>query len=114
MDFFKIAARNTKLQKLMAQEIENEKVKEADHQLMEKECQQILHEAIKQLSPQRRFIFTLSRESGLTHEEIAEKLNLSRNTVRNTIAETLRSIRAFLRRNAMEGLIILCLLCHEG
>jgi RNA polymerase sigma-70 factor (ECF subfamily) len=96
LDFFRIASRNARLQKLIIHEMENDNAREADYDLLENDYRDILNNAIRQLSPQKRLIFTLSRKEGLTHEEIARQLHLSRNTVRNTIAESLKSIRQFL------------------
>lgn len=107
LDFFRIASRNARLQRLISHEIGRGKAKEADHELLDNEYQEILNNAIRQLSPQKRLIFTLSRKDGLTHEEIAKQLHLSRNTVRNTIAESLRIVRQFLQDKGVEGLFIL-------
>lgn len=107
LDFLRIASRNAALQKLVRREMEYVKEKEADHKMLEQECQEIIGQAIRQLSPRRRTVFTLSRIDGLSYDEIAQKLHLSRNTVRNTMAETLRSIRSFLHKNNISSLIIL-------
>jgi RNA polymerase sigma-19 factor, ECF subfamily len=112
LDFFRIASRNVRLQKLITREMENdrERVREADYDLLENEYREILNHAIGQLSPQKRLIFSLSRKNGLSHDEIARQLNLSRNTVRNTIAGSLRSIRQFLHERGVDGTLLLLLL----
>ncbi|WP_157986494.1 RNA polymerase sigma factor [Chitinophaga alhagiae] len=107
MDFFKIASRDEQLKRIVAREMEAEETCGADHRLLDGESRDILQQAILQLSPQRRLIFTLSREKGLTHEQIARQLNLSRNTVRNSMAEALKSIRHYLKSNDIEPLIAL-------
>lgn len=112
LDFFRIASRNTRLQALINQEMLQDREKEADVRLLENECNEILHKALAQLSPQRRAVFTLSRLESLTYEEIAARLNLSRNTVRNTIAESLKSIRRFLITNDFNGIAVLWLLLN--
>jgi RNA polymerase sigma-70 factor (ECF subfamily) len=78
---------------------------QADHRLLDSEYQSILKKALDQLSPQRRMIFTLSRIEGLNNEEIAKQLNLSRNTVRNTLYESLQSVREYLRQHNLISLI---------
>ncbi len=56
-----------------------------------------LHQAaIRQLPPQKRIIYTLSRDEELTYEEIAQKLHLSRNTVRNHMADAIKSVREYI------------------
>lgn len=111
LDFLRIAARNTALQKLVRHEMESVKEKEADFKVLEQECREIIGRAILQLSPRRRKIFTLSRVEGLSYDEIAQQLHLSRNTVRNSMAEAIRSIRLFLHKNHVQGIVALtCLL----
>lgn len=107
MDFFKIASRDAQLKRVIADKMANEASIGADQLLLDNESQHILHQAIQQLSPQRRLIFTLSREEGLTHDQIARQLNLSRNTVRNSMAEALKTIRHYLKQNDIEPLIAL-------
>jgi RNA polymerase sigma-70 factor (family 1) len=61
-----------------------------------RECQELISKAISQLSPQRQTIFQLSREQGLSHEEIAGRLGLSKSRVKNIIVEILKHIRDYL------------------
>lgn len=107
LDFLRIASRSAALQKLVQQEMQWSKEREADYPLQEAECRKIINRAIQQLSPQRRLVFTLSRMEGLNYDQIASQLNLSRNTVRNTMAETLRSLRAFLQNHGINPAILL-------
>lgn len=80
-------------------EIAPDTEKFADHNVLERECHHILNKALQQQFPQRRLVISLSRQHGLTHDEIAFKLNLSRHTVRNTIAEGLKVIWQFLEEH---------------
>lgn len=108
IDFLRIASRNASLQKLVRREImASSKERSADYRLQEQEYREIIRRAIHQLSPQRRLVFMLSRVEGLTYDQIAERLNLSRNTVRNTLAETLRSIRSHLRKHGINPILLL-------
>jgi RNA polymerase sigma-70 factor (family 1) len=50
------------------------------------------------LPPQQQQIFKLSRNEGLNYEQIAEKLNISKNTVRNHLTAALKTLR-----NQFEG-----------
>jgi RNA polymerase sigma-70 factor (ECF subfamily) len=99
LDFLKIASRKKEFHKVIAKQIEMTQQQEADHKLLDSEYDSILKKALDQLSPQRRLIFTLSRMEGLNNEEIAKQLHLSRNTVRNTLHESLNSIKEYLRQN---------------
>jgi len=66
--------------------------------LQAQESQKLIREAINQLSPQRQTIFELSREQGLTHEDIADRLGLSKSRVKNIIVEILKFVKDYLAR----------------
>lgn len=98
MDLFTATARHTRLQQVYAERIGNRPERGADDLLVDDECRRILLEAVNQLPPQRKLIYTLSREQGLTHEQIARALNLSRHTVKNSIVAATRSISEYLQK----------------
>lgn len=52
-----------------------------------------LNAAIETLPPKRREIFKLSKLEGLTYEEIAEALQISKNTVESQMVKALRFLR---------------------
>ncbi|HVY75370.1 MAG TPA: RNA polymerase sigma-70 factor [Puia sp.] len=66
-----------------------------------------LRQAITLLPPQRRLVFQLSRDRGLNHQQIANQLHISPNTVKNHLVTAMRFIRKYL--NAMNSLIVLLL-----
>lgn len=72
---------------------QNNLVATAPDNLSLKEVEQLLHQTIQSLPPQQKLIYTLSREQGLKHEDIAHQLRLSSSTVRNHIVQALRTIR---------------------
>jgi len=49
-----------------------------------KELNSKLQSLLKQLTSRQKEIYLLSREEGLTHKEIAQKLSISENTVKTT------------------------------
>lgn len=98
MDFFKTTARHARLQQVYAQRISGQAEPTQEDWLIDEECRRIFQEAVNQLPPQRKLIYTLSREQGLTHEEIAQALHLSRNTVKSTIMAANRSISEYLQK----------------
>ena len=53
-----------------------------------------LHKGIEQLPPQCKKIFTLNRFDGISHKEIADKLQISENTVKTQIARALKKMTA--------------------
>jgi len=110
MDFFKTTARHARLQQVYAQRLSDQAERSLEDWLIDEECRRILQHAINQLPPQRKLIYTLSREQGLTHEEIARALHLSRNTVKSTIMAATRSISEYLQKNYPGNAALSCLL----
>lgn len=66
---------------------------EPAQQLEARESKQLVHQALEALSPQKQTVFQLSRQQGLSHEEIARQLGLSKSRVKNLLVETLKHIR---------------------
>ncbi len=60
----------------------------------------VVKEAIDLLPPKRKLIFDLSRNEGLTHEEIATYLHISKHTVRNHMVEALKFIKGYLNHHS--------------
>jgi len=65
--------------------------------------------AVNTLSEQRRKIYLLSRIEGKNIPEIAEALNLSPNTVKNSLVIALRTIRDYLIQNGIKVNLLLLL-----
>ena len=57
------------------------------------EMQQVLAQALKRLRPIHRQILVLIKTEGLTHDEVAVKLGLSRHTVKKYAAEAMAQLR---------------------
>ena len=57
-----------------------------------------LHEAIEQMPPQRRKVFTMSHRDSMSYKEIAGKLNISQATVHYHISRALEDLRKNLSR----------------
>jgi RNA polymerase sigma-70 factor (ECF subfamily) len=71
-----------------------------EHTINQKEGGKLLKQAIEQLPPQQKQVYQLSREEGMSRDEIAQELNISPNTVRNHLAKALESIRDFVSKAA--------------
>lgn len=71
-----------------------------------KESTELVKQAVAHLPPQRRLIFKLSREEGLSHDEISEHLNISKNTVKNQIVQALQFIKDYLQNSSALPIIL--------
>jgi RNA polymerase sigma-70 factor (ECF subfamily) len=74
-----------------------------------KEMATLVEAAVRQLPPKRQQIFRLSRQDGLTHQEIAEKLSISPHTVKDHLVLALKSIREYIhsKTGSSVGIILL-------
>ena len=64
--------------------------------LVAKDLQLLADLVVSQLPPQRRLVYELSREGGLSNAEIANKLQLSPKTVENHLNLALKELRKAL------------------
>ncbi len=64
---------------------------------------------IEELTPRQKEIFKLSREEGLTHAEIAEKLHISVNTVKNHLVAALAFLKSNIPGNTLSALLFIYL-----
>ena len=65
----------------------------AEDDLSVREVRERLKCALDQLPPKQKLVYTLSRDEGWKHEEIARYLNISPSTVNNHMIAALRTIR---------------------
>lgn len=68
-----------------------------ENKLSQEEIEQIITKAVDSLPPRCKEIFVLSRLEGLSHKEIAEQLNISKNTIEGQITIALRKLRVQLK-----------------
>jgi len=64
-----------------------------ENELIEKENRQLLTHIIQQLPPQQQLVYELSKQEGLSRDEIADRLHISPNTVKNHLLKALKYIR---------------------
>src|SRR5690625_7107885 len=60
-------------------------------EIYKKELEKEIDELLDQLSPRQKEVYILSRENGLTLDEIAARLKISPNTAKNHLVHALRS-----------------------
>jgi RNA polymerase sigma-70 factor (ECF subfamily) len=68
---------------------------EADY----KSYYQIVQKAIAKLPPKRKLIFRLNVENGLSHDEIASQLQVSKSFVKNQLYKAYEFVRQYLSRH---------------
>ena len=63
-----------------------------------KQLETSIQEGIAKLPPQQQRAFKLSREQGLTHEQISARMGVSKKTVKDYIVRSIAFRRPFLKR----------------
>jgi len=97
LDFFRTTARHDRLQKAYAEHFKRlQETGQASP--IQEENLELLKKVINGFPPRRKLIYKLSREENMTYEQIADHLNLSPKTVKNTMADALKDIRQHLSR----------------
>jgi RNA polymerase sigma-70 factor (family 1) len=114
MDIFRKASRD----KILQDRIYNNMVSAATgptpeayfpDKLLEKELAHIYQEALDRLSPQQRVVLALRRDENLSYEQIAQKLGLAKNTVRNHLNIAMHSVRSYVSQNAELGALAIAI-----
>lgn len=73
------------------------------------EMKSCLDEALEKLPSQQQAIFRLSRYEGYSHAEIASKLNISKNTVKNHLVIALKRLKAQFQHSGITYFLFLLL-----
>lgn len=81
------------------------------HKVIFDEMQLNLKNLLEQLPEQQRKIFILSKEDGLTNDEIAEKLSLSKRTVENHLFRAISFLKQHFQKEAVLSLLYFYLFC---
>lgn len=98
IDYFRKLARESKLYeqlKLGSTEV----VENTVELLAAKETQQLLDQAIAQLPEQRRRAFILCKIEGKSHQEAAELMNISPNTVHNHLVKAVSFVKEHMEKS---------------
>ncbi|MBO9204740.1 MULTISPECIES: RNA polymerase sigma-70 factor [Niastella] len=64
-----------------------------DSRILHKELETLYRMSLNRLPPQKKRIFAMSREEGSSYKEIADRLQLSKNTVENHMVAALRLLK---------------------
>jgi len=99
LDHLKHRAVEAKMQYWLALNADNKSGAGIENEFDFKASSNLVNEAIGQLTDQKQIIYRLKHEKGYSYEQIAGKLNLSKNTVRNHLVDALQFIRRYLLRH---------------
>ncbi|MFT3749283.1 MAG: RNA polymerase sigma-70 factor [Agriterribacter sp.] len=104
IDFLRKTAADNKLKHKLWEAMRSA-TSDTEEQVDGKYCRLIIDQAVNLLPPQRKLIYTLNRDKGLNYQQIADKLSISKHTVKNHLSLALRSIQQFVSGSL--GLLLL-------
>ena len=84
------------------QQVQLNNVNDTEQKVNLDELQKSLADRIALLPKQQRIAFELSRMEGFTHQQIADKMGISPNTVKNHISQALAHLRKCLSATNLE------------
>jgi len=90
---FRRMAKETLILAELQKEQGNDERGGGEEKIVQEEVRAFVRQAIDKLTPQQKLVFLLSRQDGLKHDEIAQRLNITKNTVKNHIVEALKFLR---------------------
>ena len=74
-----------------------------------RELNERIQSLLNQLTPRQKEIYHLSREEGLSHEEIARKMNISESTVNNHLVTILKFLKTHINNSLAVNSLFACL-----
>lgn len=99
--------------RIMAQDYK-EHHNETEEYIIFKDSEKILNQAIEKLPAQQKLVYSLCHQEGLKYEEVAERLNISKFTVKTHMQHALRFLRNYVSTHTdIAILVILMTLLSE-
>ena len=108
VDQLRLRLKDQEYRKFLVHYFESEKFELTNELDYDKIVQQVRN-AVQELPPKRKQIYTLSREVGLSHKEIAARLGISVKTVENQITLALKHIKTKLGSGVFPAILYLFL-----
>jgi len=93
-DFFHKEIKNRNLKELIIS-ISTSDYSHIEEEYAYKESKKIVNQAIENLSPKRKLIYTLCKIEGKTYEEVSSSLGISTSTISDHIVKATKQIQSF-------------------
>ncbi|QKJ31048.1 RNA polymerase sigma-70 factor [Mucilaginibacter mali] len=91
----------------------NEAHNETEEAILVADLERFSEESIIKLPQQQQQVFRLSRRDGLSYDEIAERLDISRNTVKNHLVRAVKTLRVQLSRSHLSIFLLIAFLLQK-
>lgn len=103
IDVWRKSAASKKFRSQIWQFIESVSNETEEHVMME-DLQRVTKDAMSQLNERQRKVFMLSRQDGLSYDEIAERMHISRNTVKYHLVSALKILKTHFGKHGVLSL----------
>jgi len=107
-DHFRKVARDTRLQVRLRQ-LTTELYAHVEEDILKKESEVLIWQAIAKLPPQRRLVFNLCKVDGKSYHEASELLGISESTISNQLVKATRFVKEYVTIANGLGLILFVL-----
>jgi RNA polymerase sigma-70 factor (ECF subfamily) len=81
-----------------------------DEQYANKELGVLLHRAVSQLPEQKRMVFEMIHQQGLSQDEVSKRIGIAPRTVRWNLVSAINEIKDFLQRHSGDILLLILIL----
>lgn len=92
IDFMRKVSADEKMRAALWREVSHAQ-SATERKLETKESNELIGKAVEQLPPQRKLVYQLNRQSGLSYQQIADELSISKHTVKNQLSTALRFLQ---------------------
>lgn len=76
-------------------------IEQADDRINYRELTSLYQDGLNRLSPQRRLVFEMRQQQGMSYQEIADELGISSKTVNRHLTDSFHTVRNFMRKNGV-------------
>ncbi|WP_316838857.1 RNA polymerase sigma-70 factor [Pedobacter gandavensis] len=97
-----------KASRLMAYDYQEDH-NETEEYIIFKDSEKILNQAIEKLPAQQKLVYSLCHQEGLKYEEVAERLNISKLTVKTHMQHALRFLRNYVSTHTDIAIVVILL-----
>lgn len=80
---------------------------QTDDRINFRELTTLYEEGVNCLSPQRRLVFEMRQQQGMSYQEIADELDISSKTVNRHLTDSFHTVRNFVRKKGEIALLFL-------
>jgi RNA polymerase sigma-70 factor (family 1) len=87
-----------------------DKHSDTEETVIHRDYQQLLNRAISHLPPQQRLVYSLCHQEGLRYEEVAQRLKISRLTVKTHMQQALRTLKSQFASVLRAGVVLISII----